>query len=522
MKFSLRKPLVFTLMAVALVAAADKITLLHTNDTHSSIDPDPKTGNGGILQRKAIFDSVRQADRNVLAIDAGDAVQGSLYFKFFKGDVEYPLMNMMDYDIRILGNHEFDNGLKDLAKYYRKVTATPLSTNYDFSKTELKGIFKPYVIKKIGGKKVGFIGININPESLIEKKNTGAMVYEDAIGKANETAAYLKKDKKCDLVVAVTHIGVSDKSGQPTDYDLARQSRDIDIIIGGHSHTLINPGQTGQYPNVVKNADGRDVLVAQTGKGGKFVGEISIDTDLLGQGVAAYDYKLLPVGNRFKSYDPAMQKFLEPYKHDVDSVNARVIGRADYTLHGDDRNGGYANLAGDFAMWFGRQVVDSVLPGRKIDLGIMNVGGIRHDMPAGDVTEGEILDTFPFANYMIIKELSGQDIIDAMKVAAKKGGEAVSGNVRVVCTPDSTVKQVIINGEPMDPNRQYVVSTISYLGDGNDNLKTLANGKLLWRDPMPDMSERILDYISSFGRLGLPVNPDPTPRFVREVVIDNK
>ena len=125
MKFSLRKPLVFTLMAVALVAAADKITLLHTNDTHSSIDPDPKTGNGGILQRKAIFDSVRQADRNVLAIDAGDAVQGSLYFKFFKGDVEYPLMNMMDYDIRILGNHEFDNGLKDLAKYYRKVTATP-------------------------------------------------------------------------------------------------------------------------------------------------------------------------------------------------------------------------------------------------------------------------------------------------------------------------------------------------------------------------------------------------------------
>lgn len=140
-------------LSLCLPAAAQSLVLLHTNDTHSNIDSAPD-GTGGIIPRMAIIDSVRNAEKNVLLIDAGDMVQGTLYFKFFKGDVEYPLFNMMDYDVRILGNHEFDNGLDELAKYWKTVRGARLSANYDFTATPAKGLFRPYVIKKIGGRKV--------------------------------------------------------------------------------------------------------------------------------------------------------------------------------------------------------------------------------------------------------------------------------------------------------------------------------------------------------------------------------
>lgn len=513
------------LMSVAMsMATGENLVILHTNDTHSNIDPD-KNGQGGILQRKAIIDSVRKAEKNVILVDAGDMVQGSLYFKYFKGDVEYPLMNMVGYDIRILGNHEFDNGLKELAAHYKDVEAARLSANYDFSHTPLKGMFSPYVIKKIGGKKIGFIGLNINPESLISKENYEGMKYEDVISTANRLAAQIKHEKKCDLVVAVTHIGVDKESGCPTDYDLARASKDIDIIIGGHSHTLIQPGNKGRYPSLVDNADDQPVLIAQTGKYGKKIGYIKIDLDALKNATGKdFDYRLIDVTDRFphNTLDRKMENFIAPYKHIVDSINSQVIGRSLYDLKSDDRNGGYANFAGDFARWYGQMKLDSLshtqtMP-EKVDMGFMNVGGIRQNMPAGNITKGEIMSTFPFANRMVLVEMSGKDIIEAMKVAAGKGGEGVSCNIRVVVEPDGMVKRVVVDGQTIDPDKSYIVSTIDYVAAGNDNLRSFANGKILWRDS-EEMLVPVLRYIDRFTDLGLPVAPDPTGRFQKEVVI---
>lgn len=518
MKF--RKIAAFSIAAALAVSVAwgDKVVFLHTNDTHSSIDPVLPVG--GILQRKAIVDSVRKADKNVLLIDAGDAVQGTLYFKFFGGDVEYPLMNMMDYDIRILGNHEFDNGLKQLADHYKDVKADRLSANYDFSNTPLKGMFRPYVIKKIGGKKIGFIGININPESLMSKQNYDGLVYKDLIKTANETARMLKHDKKCDAVIVVSHIGVSKSSGEPTDYDLAVSSHDIDAIIGGHSHTTILPGNKGDYPDVVKNADGRDVLVVQTGKYGRNIGEIDIDTDKLGKGIDAFRYKLIPVTDRFPEaqLDKRMMKFLAPYKHVVDSVNAHVIGRSLETLDNSDRNGGYANFGADYARWYGQLVADSLGDGRRVDIGFLNVGGIRQKMPKGDITEGEILSTFPFSNRMVLMDIKGRDFIEAMKVAAAKGGEAVSENIRVVTDGKGNLVRVVIDDKEMDPEKTYVMSTIDFVAQGKDKLVTMANGKVFWRDSV-EMCAPVLRYIRTLTDLGLPVDPDMNGRFVKEVKI---
>ena len=502
-----------------LTAQAEKLVILHTNDTHSQIDPDIN-GAGGVLQRKAVIDSIRKAEKNVLLVDAGDIVQGSLYFKFFKGDVEYPLMNMMKYDIRILGNHEFDNGIDDIAKYYKDVKGTPLSANYDFSGTVLDGIFSPYVIKKVKGKKIGFFGLNVDPASLIDIKNVGGLKFKEIIPVANATADYLKNKEHCDLVVAVTHIGAVKENEKTTDYELARASKDIDIIIGGHSHTMITPGETGKYPSIVGNAEGKPVLVAQTGKYGRFLGYIKIDLDNLKKTDArSFDYELIPITDRFTAdqLDKNIIKFLEPYREAVDSVNRRVIARSLHNLPNGMKTGGLANLTADIAYDYGRHKADSLHKADgnfpQLDFALMNVGGIRKDMPQGDITEGQILDTYPFSNHLVIAEISGKDLLDALGIAARKGGESVSSQILVVMDPDKNLQKVLLNGYEIDPQGKYVYATIDYLLGGNDDLVPLANSRLLWRDD-EEISAPILNYIERMGTAGIPVNPDSRERFI--------
>lgn len=500
---------------------AEKLVILHTNDTHSAIEPDA-SGAGGVLQRKAVFDSVRNAEKNVITIDAGDMVQGSLYFKYFRGDVEYPLMNMTGYDIRVLGNHEFDNGMKDLAEKYKTVKSACLSANYDFKGTELEGVFEPYVIKKAGGKKIGFFGINIDPESLISKKNIDVN-FKEVIPTANEIATYLKVKKRCDLVVAVTHIGYTKENEKTTDVELARASHDIDIIIGGHSHTLIDPAHPEKYPSLVENADGRPVRVVQTGKYGKYVGKLTIDLERLKEADGKdFDYELIAVTDRFpaEKLDQGMMEFIRPYKERVDSVNGRVIGTSLYDMKNGRRTGGMANMTADFGLWYGNHKADSLrLAGidiGRVDLAIMNVGGIRQSMPAGDITEGQILSTYPFSNRFTIISLKGADIIEALRVGAKKGGEAVSGNIRVVTDKERNLKRVVIDGEEMDPDAEYTVGTIDYIAEGNDDLRSIANHKEIWTDDV-EVAVPILRWFERQKELGLPVAPDQSARFLQQV-----
>ena len=505
------------IMLLALPAAAAGVVLLHTNDTHSQLDPDA-SGAGGVLQRKALIDSIRAAEDDVILIDAGDVVQGSLFFKFFRGEVEYPLMDMMGYDIRILGNHEFDNGISDIAKYYRKTSGTPLSANYDFSGTELDGIFSPYIIREVKGKRIGFFGINVDPESLIDRANTGGLKFREIIPVANETAAFLKNELHCDLVVAVTHIGVVKQNEKTTDYELAAASHDIDIIIGGHSHTVITPGEDGSSPSIVLNADGNPVLVAQTGKYGKNLGYIKIDLDNPAD-ARSYDYRLLPVTDRFapEQLDKDIMAFLAPYRARVDSINSRVVAYADRTMDNTDRAGSLANFTADLAYAYGShkadslRILDPAFP--TLDFALMNVGGIRMVMNEGAVTEGQILNTYPFSNHLALASVKGSDLLEALKVAVRKGGESVSSQITVLADPDGQLREVLINGYPLDPDKTYNYATIDYVLGGNDDLVSLANSQLLWRDDV-EVAAPILGYVEQMGRRGLMINPDPRPRFI--------
>lgn len=503
-------------------AFAGDLVILHTNDTHSAIDPDAD-GNGGVLQRKALIDSVRSAEKNVVLVDAGDIVQGTLYFKFFKGDVEYPLMNMMEYDIQILGNHEFDNGLDEMATHYRTLSSTPLSANYDFSGTSAEGIFRPYTIKEIDGRRIGFIGINIDPHGIIAASAYEGMGFSPIIETANEYASRLKGEENCDLVVVVSHIGVVEDGLRPSDYDLARSSKDIDVIIGGHSHTVIPPGNTSdRFPSVVANSEGHPVLVTQTGKYGRNLGYIRIPLDNPEATPADYEYRLIPVNDRFPAdkLDERMAAHIAPYKEKLKAVDARVIGYAPEEMLNGRRTGAFVNWTSDFAEDFGRHVADSLrnagLEVPQCDFAMMNVGGIRHPMKAGNVTEGQILATFPFNNKMVLSAIKGSDFIDAMGIAAAKHGEAISDAVRVVIDDYDRVVRVVVNGEEMDPEKRYLMSTIDYLAWGNDDFEPLAKGEIIWMDDEL-MSVRLLEHIARLTSLGLPISGDPRPRFVREI-----
>lgn len=512
----LKKILTGLLATVALTAAADSLVLLHTNDTHSNIDSD-ENGVGGVLPRKAIIDSVRKAEKNVILIDAGDMVQGTLYFKYFHGDVEYPLFNMMDYDIRILGNHEFDNGIDELAKYWKTVKGDRLSANYDFSDTPAKGLFKPYVIKKIGKKKIGFIGINIDPTSLIAKSGTGNMKYSDAVRAANHYAEMLKTKEKCDLVVAVTHIGYYSENQKKSDVDLARESKNIDIIIGGHSHTFVDPKTPDKTPYWIENAVGKPVLVAQTGKYGKNVGYIKIDLDHLGD--RKFDYEYIPVTDRFSpdQYDKEIENFLAPYRAKVDSVNHVWVGYSYDALSNGLKTGALANWTGDMGMWLGRTMADSLRNlGREIpqvDFALMNVGGIRQPMPEGLVSEGRILTMFPFSNKLMLIRVKGSDILETMRIVAAKGGESVSNELRVVSDSLKQMQHVLLGGHEIDADKMYTVCTIDYIAEGNDDMTPMANHEVVWSDDK-ELGLRVLEYMRAMSNYGLGVNPDPKPRFV--------
>lgn len=505
--------------SASLVAAARDLVILHTNDTHSAIMPD-NDGRGGVLPRKAIIDSVKRCNKNVLLVDAGDKVQGSLYFKFFKGAVDYPLQNLLGVDISILGNHEFDNAMEMLARNEAILKSDRLSANYDFTGTPAEGLFKPWTIRKIDGRKIGFIGINIDPESLIAEATRTGLVYSDAIKAANRYAKILKHDKKCDLVVAVTHIGYGPYAGKESDRSLAEASKDIDIIIGGHSHTSVDPATPDKTPHLVANADGRPVLVVQTGKAGRNIGQIRIDLDRLKTSTPAdFEYTLIPVTDRFPDtqLDTKIKEFLAPFTRQLDSIAGDVIGTAARDFDNGTSTGVFPNWIADFGAWYGRLKLDSLRKSDpavpQLDFAIMNAGGIRNSIPEGKVTKGQIMNSFPFSNKYVVMEISGRDLLDMFRIAARQGGQPVSSEVTVVADGNRDLKTAAVQLREIDPDRTYTVGTIDYLAWGNDDLTPLANGKWIFSDDV-ELCAPVIRYVTELTRMGIPLDASPNSRFI--------
>lgn len=453
--------------AVAPAAYADKLVILHTNDTHSQIDPIEGEDLGGISRRKVVIDSVRAVEPNVLLVDAGDAVQGTLFFTLYHGEVENKLMDALNYDLRILGNHEFDNASEGLASQIRGTKSTWLTTNYDLKGGPLAGIFKPYAIREYVGKKIGILAINLDPKGMIAEGNYNGVKYLDMAKAANATAWHLKHNEGCDLVVALTHIGYAASGTGTSDEELAAQTEDIDIIIGGHSHTTINPADPASKPYRITNAAGKQIIVAQTGKSGRNIGEITVDLDDL-----TADYKLIAINNRLDSrITPELEEIVKPYRHGVDSLMAVPVARCAVDLPNDKP--GLLNFMSDFLRERASQLVDGT-----VDVAIFNRGSLRRGLPKGTITEGMITMMQPFNNIIEVLELKGSDLIENFDIMARGGGNGVSGNVDI--TFDSNTHKctsILIDGKAIEADKTYRVATIDYLANGGDYMQPLTRGK---------------------------------------------
>jgi len=263
------------LLTVVLVSARTPLAIIHTNDTHSQLEPFVEgegydAGNGGILRRECLIREVRSQEPNVLVFESGDFVQGTPYFNLFKGDAEMELMNFLKLDAVTLGNHEFDNGIEALATMLKKADFPVICTNYDVSQTVLKGIVKPWLIVKRGKLLIGIVGANINLKGLTLSSNYEGLVYLDPISTVEARAEWLKKKKKCDIVICLSHLGYQYDTNKPDDLKLAEKSRNIDVILGGHTHLYL------KEPTLIRNLNGDTVIINQMGKSGVYMGRLDL------------------------------------------------------------------------------------------------------------------------------------------------------------------------------------------------------------------------------------------------------
>jgi len=261
--------------------SANKLTILHTNDQHSRIEPFDSSytrnpNQGGFARRASLIQHIRSQESNVLLLDSGDIFQGTPYFNFFGGELEFKLMSMMKYDASTMGNHDFDNGLDGFLKVLPNAKFPFICSNYDFKNTVLDGKTVPYKIFDKNGIKVGIFGVGIELEGLVGKKQYGETIYSDPVEVAQHYSNLLKKEQNCDLVICLSHIGYDykDEPNKLSDKILAAKTDQIDIILGGHTHTFL------PEPEIFTNKSGKNVLVNQVGWAGLLLGRIDFYFDI--------------------------------------------------------------------------------------------------------------------------------------------------------------------------------------------------------------------------------------------------
>ena len=252
-----------------------KITILHTNDVHSHIDPfgpdhERNANKGGVARRATLVKNIRKDNPNTLLLDAGDIFQGTPYFNYYGGELEFKLMSMLDYDLATIGNHDFDNGIDGLYAQMPHAKFEFVSANYDFSNTVMDTHVKPYKIFIKDGIKIGIFGLGVQLEGLVDKNLYKETVYHNPIEVAQDMSRVLKEEQACDLVICLSHIGYHYKNhpDRVSDLKLAKATKDIDLIIGGHTHTFL------PKPTIEKNSVGENVLINQVGAYGLYLGKI--------------------------------------------------------------------------------------------------------------------------------------------------------------------------------------------------------------------------------------------------------
>jgi 5'-nucleotidase len=490
---------------------APRLVIVHTNDTHSQIDPAPDNdkynpGQGGLEQRAAIIATMRDSFPNLLYFDAGDMVQGSPYFNLYKGQVEMEAMNRQGLVASTFGNHEFDNGIDFLANMMQWTDFPILSCNYDFTDTKLRDEVKKFIIREQDGMKIGITAVTVDPTDLIFMQNVKGVKYNDPSESANLIADSLR-GMGCDLVILLSHVGYYKNDTTMGDRYIATHSKNIDLIIGGHTHTNIETGY------VAYNVDSVPVTITQTGAKTNPIGAI----DIRMKASTRHDgtkwmvdtircWKLHPEDIDYSAHAQVITDYITPFRDSLNAQMQEVLGSAPETMVKDHPQGLLGNLTADALRTIGEERLRSMALGDHVSMAVMNNGGLRTTLNAGDVTLGDLFKIYPFENKLTLIKLKGSDLESLLQSLAGRGMEAVSG-CNVTLTTDAnhktTASKILVDGKPIQADKDYWISTIDYLAEGNSGMSALTRGEqhpteLLLRDLM-------IDYVRRQTAAGKPV-----------------
>ncbi|GAB4381637.1 MAG: 5'-nucleotidase C-terminal domain-containing protein [Elainellaceae cyanobacterium] len=496
------------------------LRILHTNDHHAHLEP-VEVGDvtlGGIARRETLIEQIRnQSQVNqepVLLLDAGDIFQGTLYFNQYLGQLDRLFYNSLRYDAATIGNHEFDRGQQVLSDFIGTLTFPMISANIEVAPTSpLAAKIKPWQILTVNNEPIGILGLT-TPETAILSNPGEGVTFTDPIAAAQQAVTELSAEG-VNKIIALTHLGLA------TDLALAQQVDGIDLIVGGHSHTPLGemPGATQPYPIVEATPNGAPVLVVTDWEWGKYLGDIRLDFDATGV-LQSWDgtphvveASILP--------DLVLALRLQEFAEPIQALQAQVIGQAPVFLDGErvTVRSGETNL--------GNLIADAMLDKTRPDGGqvvIINGGGIRASIPAGEVTVGEVLTVLPFENTIARADLTGAQIIDALEngvsqVEEEAGRFPQVAGLRFVWNPEAPAGQRIVDVQlrtedgtyaPLDPTATYRVVTNSFLLTGGDGYSVFEQAQERL-DTGFLQSDVVIDYITSRS----PINIQTENRIVR-------
>lgn len=482
--------------------AAYSLEILHTNDEHAHHLAD-QDGVGGAARLATVLKEARANNPNVLLLDAGDRFSGTLFHYFYKGDDQVPLMNALGYDAMVPGNHEFDNGSETLARFISSVDFPVLAANVDVSADPfLTGLIEPYTVLDIDGLQVGVIGIVTPATPTISQPEETVVFGEDVIAIANNAAVELT-EQGVTLIILLTHQGFTE------DINMARQLRNVDIIIGGHSNTV-----PANYPLEATDADGNRVLVGQAGFHGRQVGHMTAGFDGSGRIVSSRG-SVITLNDTYAE-DPDIVALLDELEAPLATITDEVIGQSAFDYR-------HESCLGGNACDLGALVTDAMLEATGADLAVINTGALRDDLLHGDVTYANILSVLPFANQVSVIQLAGIDVIAMFEYGVSSdilGAFPQVAGARVIWRADSPPGQRIAsidiqNGDEwviLDPAKTYVVATVDFMRNGGDGYTVLATNARNPYDSFGLLDQIVVEYISANS----PVNSVATDRIRRE------
>ncbi|MEB3195832.1 MAG: 5'-nucleotidase C-terminal domain-containing protein [Candidatus Sericytochromatia bacterium] len=427
-------------------AAPVPLTILHTNDTHDHLEAfDTRHGKGlgGIARRASLIRQVKKENPATLVLDAGDVFQGTPLFNFFSGEPDFITMKQAGYDAMAVGNHDLDNGIQNLLTQSRHLDHPPLAINlYD---PKGQRYFPTHRIFERGGLKIAVVGaLGRNAFEAVAAPRRAGITFKDPEPELKHLVQRLRS--QVDLVVLLTHIGHEEE------VSLAKAMPDVDLIVGGHSHTKV------EKPVVVKHAK-RDTLVAQAFQWGEFMGRIDLQVE--GGRIVRHEGRLLTVGTEIPE-DPTVAATVAHYAKQIATQMQEVVGRTAIEFSNSRKREGDTPI--------GNLVADAVKEETGAQVAFMNSGGIRAPLPQGDITRGMVFSMLPFENTLVTFTCTGVQLQAILDFAASRNGK--SGSLQVAGlqyeVDGERARAVQVEGKALEPGAVYRVATIDYVAQGND------------------------------------------------------